>query len=104
MPDTVRQLTYSDSGCKRAIADGLNPLTIGHMPSDSSQKNSAQNCAYSAGGLVALLRIVHPTTPAISEAARMPSLAVFTSALLEKARSVIKSDIVKPIPASQPAP
>jgi hypothetical protein len=41
IPETVRQLlTYCDSCSKRAIADGLNPLTIGHMPSDNSQKNS----------------------------------------------------------------
>ena len=40
MPDTVRQLTYCDSCSKRAIADGLNPLTIGHMPSNNSHKNS----------------------------------------------------------------
>src|ERR687898_124150 len=39
-PDTVRRLTYCDSCSKRAIADGLNPLTIGHMPSNNSQKNS----------------------------------------------------------------
>src|SRR5215210_1443517 len=40
MPDTVRELTYGDSCSKRAIADGLKPLTIGHMPSDSSQRAS----------------------------------------------------------------
>src|SRR5215210_932640 len=36
----VRELTYPDSCSKRAIADGLNPLTIGHMPSNNSHKNS----------------------------------------------------------------
>jgi transposase len=38
--DTVRQLIYCDSCSKRAIADGSNPLTMGHMPSDNSQMNS----------------------------------------------------------------
>jgi hypothetical protein len=37
---TVRQLTYCETFCKRATADGLNPLTMGQMPSDNSQKNS----------------------------------------------------------------
>src|SRR5215203_1068465 len=40
MPDTVGELTYGDSCSKRAIADGLKPLTIGHMPSSNSQRNS----------------------------------------------------------------
>src|SRR5215210_3259421 len=34
------ELTYGDSCSKREIADGLNPLTIGHMPSNNSHKNS----------------------------------------------------------------
>jgi len=53
---------------------------------------------------VARLSSVQPTTPEIRDAARMPSLAVSTRAPSMKARSEIKSDIVKPIPASQPTP
>jgi hypothetical protein len=34
------ELTYCDSYCKRAIADGLNPFTMSQMPSDNSQRNS----------------------------------------------------------------
>ena len=40
IPDTLRQLTYCDSGCKRASADGLNPLTVSQRPSDNYQRNS----------------------------------------------------------------
>ena len=51
------------------------------------------------------LSIVQPTTPAISEAARIPSLAASTRGPLSgKARSEMKRLIVKPIPASQLAP
>ncbi len=54
---------------------------------------------------LAPLSIVQPTTPAISEAARIPSLAASTREPLSgKARSEMKRLIVKPIPASQLAP
>ncbi len=55
-------------------------------------------------GAPALLRIAHPTTPAISEAVKIPSLAVSSSEPLAKARSEMNNDMVKPMPASQPAP
>ncbi len=42
--------------------------------------------------------------PEVSEAARIPTLAAVMSASLSKARSLTKSDMVKPIPARQPAP
>jgi Sodium/calcium exchanger protein len=55
-------------------------------------------------GAPAPLRIVQPTSPAIREAAKIPSLAVFRNVLSAKARSEMNRDIVKPMPASHPAP
>ena len=56
------------------------------------------------GGEDAPLSISQPTTPAITDAAKMPILATSTSGLSGKARSEMKRLMVKPIPASQPAP
>lgn len=49
-------------------------------------------------------RITEPRIPAHREAIRMPSFAAVRSASSVKAKPVMKSDIVNPIPASQPAP
>jgi hypothetical protein len=49
-------------------------------------------------------RISQPPTPPMTDAVRMPTLAVFNSGLRPKARLAMNRDIVKPMPASQLAP
>ena len=63
---------------------------------------TARGGVYDSRGIS--MRIAEPTIPAHREAMRMPSFAAARCASLVKARPVMKSDIVNPIPASQPAP
>jgi hypothetical protein len=49
-------------------------------------------------------RITEPTIPAHREAIRRPSFAAVAWASSAKAKPVMKSDMVNPIPASQPEP
>ena len=53
---------------------------------------------------LALLKIAPPTTPAISEATKIPTFATDSEGVSPKAKPAIKRDMVKPMPASQLAP
>ena len=50
------------------------------------------------------MRKIKPIVPAISEAIRIAIFELFTMSALSNTRSVMKIDIVKPIPPKKPAP
>jgi hypothetical protein len=51
-----------------------------------------------------LLKIIHPITPEINDAINTISFALFATVSFLKASIVIKTDIVKPMPAIDPMP
>src|SRR5215211_646722 len=73
----VRQLAYCDSCSKRAIAEGLNPLTIGHMPSSNSHRNSGMVAMVCTAPPASMTPNITPTPQAIIRGPPMsPSTAM----------------------------